>query len=149
MDEVNILLLVEDDDNDILFTQRKLAKSAVPINDFVVAKTLAEAKEIISHKHIDIVLLDLNLPDSKSLDTLRSILEIYKGIVIVLTSIDDEQIGLQAIHEGADEYLTKNQITDVLLARAIRYSVERRRLRERTKKIRQDIHKLDSMLKGE
>jgi DNA-binding response OmpR family regulator len=149
MDEVNILLLVEDDDNDILFTQRKLAKSAVPINDFLVAKTLAEATNIINTKHIDIILLDLNLPDSKSLDTLRSILNIYKGIVIVLTSIDDEAVGLKAIHEGADEYLTKNQLTDILLARAIRYSIERRRLRERTQKIRQDIHKLDSMLKSE
>jgi response regulator RpfG family c-di-GMP phosphodiesterase len=58
--EINILLLVEDSDDDIIITQRKLYKSEIKINEFIVAKTLTEGISIVKNKNVDVVLLDLN-----------------------------------------------------------------------------------------
>ncbi|MBD2437436.1 HAMP domain-containing sensor histidine kinase [Nostoc sp. FACHB-110] len=74
----------------------------------------------------DLVLLDLGLPDSLGLETLKEYRAAVTDIpVVVLTGMDDEELAMQALAEGAQDYLVKDQITVQRLVRAIRYAIER------------------------
>ncbi|HXF93673.1 MAG TPA: PAS domain S-box protein, partial [Nitrospiraceae bacterium] len=74
----------------------------------------------------DVVLLDLSLPDSQGLETLTRVHAAANGVpIVVLTSLEDEALGLQLIRAGAQDYLVKGQVTGPLLRRALRYAVER------------------------
>lgn len=148
METINLLLLVEDDENDIIITKRKLNRANLPINELLVTKTLAETKSLLNTHKVDIILLDLNLPDSRGLDTVDSVRAFYNGIIIVLTSIDDELSGINAIRRGADEYLVKSHITDETLKKAIYFSLERQRRWARVSHVEQTIKKLEKAVVG-
>ena len=79
---------------------------------------------------VDIVLLDLWLPDSEGLDTLRRALTASEElpIIVVLTGTDDEELAVKAIRAGAQDYLVKGQIDGSLLTRIIRYAMERHQI---------------------
>lgn len=139
---VRCLLLVEDSDDDILITQRKLFKSHLKVNEFVVAKSVNDAKQILTNKPVDVVLLDLNMPETRGLDTLDEIRKVYSGVVVVVTSIDDELIGIQAIRHTADDYVVKNNLTEDLLTRSVIYARERRKLKEHMDAIQQKMELL-------
>ncbi len=82
----------------------------------------------LSKGHCDVVLLDLSLPDSVGLDSVRKLQAIAPDIpVIVLTGSDDRNLALQAVAVGAQDYLVKGQISAPLLERAIRYAIERKK----------------------
>lgn len=94
----------------------------------------------------DLVLLDLGLPDSVGLDTLKEYRAAVSDIpVVVLTGLDDEELAMQALAEGAQDYLVKDQITIQRLVRAIRYAIEReeilKKLRESEEISRQALIK--------
>ncbi|MBD2498725.1 ATP-binding protein [Nostoc sp. FACHB-280] len=94
----------------------------------------------------DVVLLDLGLPDSFGLDTLKTYRAAVPDVpVVVLTGLDDEELAMQALAEGAQDYLVKDQITIQRLIRAIRYAIEReeilRKLRESEEISRQALAK--------
>ncbi|MEH1802617.1 MAG: hybrid sensor histidine kinase/response regulator [Nostoc sp.] len=91
------------------------------------ASTL-DNSQIVSRRQrrFDLVLLDLSLPDSIGLDTLKGFRTAVPDIpVVVLTGLDDEDLALQALAEGAQDYLVKDQMTIQRLVRAIRYAIER------------------------
>ncbi|MEH2055622.1 MAG: ATP-binding protein [Nostoc sp.] len=97
-------------------------------------------------RRFDLVLLDLSLPDSIGLDTLKEFQAAVPDIpVVVLTGLDDEDLALQALAEGAQDYLVKDQITIQRLVRAIRYAIERseilNQLRESEERTRQALAK--------
>jgi two-component system cell cycle response regulator len=142
--EINILLLVEDSDDDIIITQRKLFKSSLKIGEFLVAKSLTEGIEIVHKKPVDIVLLDLNLPESTGLNTVDLFRKQYDGIIIVCTSLEDELIGIEAIRKGADDYLVKTAITASTLSRAVLYAKERRKVKKHTQSIMEKMALLDN-----
>ncbi len=74
----------------------------------------------------DVILLDLNLPDSTGLNTLLVLVEHAPAFpIVVLTAIDDEKIGLEAVKRGAQDYLIKGEVTKELLARSLAYAIER------------------------
>jgi len=84
-----------------------------------------EGNEVSTVK-FDLVLLDLGLPDSVGLETLKEYRTAVPDIpVVVLTGFDDEELAMQALAEGAQDYLVKDQITIQQLVRAIRYAIER------------------------
>lgn len=141
-----LLLLVEDDENDIIITKRKIAKSSIKLKDLVVVNTLAEGKAIVATTQFDVVLLDLNLPDSSGLNTLEEMRKVYDGILIVLTSIDDEMVGVEAIKSGADDYLVKTNLNEKILSGAIYYSIERRKRWSRASSVTSQIETLDNMI---
>lgn len=146
LEPINILLLVEDDDNDIIITKRKIARSNVQVNQLLITKTFEETKTLLTGGiNVDVVLLDLNLPDSSGLDTLDKVRTIYSGTLIVLTSIDDELIGIEAIRKGADEYLIKSQITEKMLTHSIYHAIVRHKRWENVKKTQQTLEKLDEI----
>ena len=83
----------------------------------------------------DIILLDLGLPDSFGLETLKK-LQVFKVVppVVVMTGLDDEDTALAALREGAQDYLVKNRLTSEKIFRSIKYSIERKQLPESSKK---------------
>jgi len=84
--------------------------------------------EYLSRDRFDVVLLDLSLPDSFGLDTLRKLQAIAPDIpVVVLTGADDRALSLQAMATGAQDYLVKDRISAQLLERSIRYAIERKK----------------------
>ena len=84
--------------------------------------------ERLSLGGIDAVILDLNLPDSRGLDTFERLQEQHPGVpILILTALEDESLADEAIRLGAQDYLVKGQFDTGLLVRAIRYSIERKR----------------------
>ncbi|MGQ0632624.1 MAG: response regulator [Sporichthyaceae bacterium] len=123
------VVLIEDDDGDAFLVQEYLSEAAGGV-ELRWAKTIAAARELIS-PDTDCVLLDLGLPDAVGFSGLDAILErCPRAAVIVLTGLVDEERGLAAVGRGAQEYLQKGQIEPQLLARAIRYAVERKRAQD-------------------
>lgn len=86
----------------------------------------------------DVVLLDLSLPDSEGLETLTKTHTSAPEIpIIVLTGLDDEAVGFEAVRKGAQDYLIKGEVTTALLSRAIWYAVERNRLMDQLEEARE------------
>ena len=126
------VLLVEDDVVDCRQVKLLLVKAADEVRFHVdTAGTLREATECLRNDHYGVVLLDLGLPDSSGLDTIREAHEASPNVpIVVLTGLDDEDVGVQAIRRGAEDYLVKGPSLQHALARTIRHAIERRRIRE-------------------
>ncbi len=119
------ILLVEDSPTDVLLTEEALSEAS----QFRLrsSERLAEALRLLSEAHFDVVLLDLGLPDSQGIDTLRRLRDKHRKVaVVVLTGKDDEELALRALQEGAEDYLVKGQADASQLRRSIRYALERR-----------------------
>lgn len=120
---VKILLVEDSVDNAELFKEYLKASGEFdPVHVF----RLSDAFESLSQGDVELVLLDLNLPDSSGLDTLRKVHAKVPGIpIIVLTVHSGEAMITEAIREGAQDFLVKTEIAPNLLIRSIRYSIER------------------------
>jgi len=125
------VLLIEDQPDDAALILRRLARQTeFPVTTKHVS-TLAAALGVLGGQQVDIVLLDLSLEDSQGLPTVRSILRTAPASsVIVLSGCDDMEIARQAVHEGAQDFLLKVSWDKDLLARAIRYAIERNRQKQ-------------------
>jgi CheY-like chemotaxis protein len=119
------VLLVEDDEGDAVLVQELLADASAPV-DLVWARSLSEVEQLWSPK-IECVVLDLQLPDSSGLDGLRWLLQRGAIAVVVLTGLDDEQQGAEAVGAGAQDYVVKGQLDGRSLERVIHYAVQRHR----------------------
>ena len=128
-DTMTAVLLVEDNPGDVRLVRELFRGAGVRSIRLECTGSLAEAMLRLGRGGVDVALVDLGLPDSQGLNTCRRIREIADSaaVVIVLTGNQDEEIGLAAIREGADDYLIKGQINGTLLVRSIRYAMERRR----------------------
>ncbi|MGK5680683.1 PP2C family protein-serine/threonine phosphatase [Actinoplanes sp. URMC 104] len=129
------VLLVEDDEGDAFLVRELLHEAEAPF-DLRVATSLREARGLLHG--INCVLLDLGLPDAEGIDGLRKLLAVAgSAAVCVLTGRSDEHLGVAAVAEGAQDYLVKGQVDGVLLTRALRYAVERKRADENAQRLRE------------
>jgi diguanylate cyclase (GGDEF)-like protein len=123
------ILLVEDVPIIVKIVERMLMNSSRCTYQLESRATLAEALVALRAQDFDTVLLDLNLPDSSELLTLARVLEVARGVpVVVLTATDDDEVGLKAAQAGAQDYLVKGRCSASALDRSIVYSIERHRL---------------------
>ncbi|MBF0479128.1 MAG: response regulator [Candidatus Omnitrophica bacterium] len=121
------VLVVEDNPADFRLVSEMLTESVSPFFTIFHANLVDEAIKILRKDKFDIILLDINLPDSRGLEGLEKITLQEQGIpIIVLTGLNDQDVGLQAIQRQASDYLIKGEINRNLLVRSILYSVERR-----------------------
>lgn len=123
------VLLVEDMIMIAKINEQMLKKS--PTTRYAVTHKVDLAGTVAALKadEFDVVLLDLNLPDSRELDTLARVVEVAPETpVIVLTASNDDEVGLQAVKVGAQDFLLKGDFNYLTLDRAIMYSIERHRL---------------------
>jgi len=120
------ILLVEDNPGDAELIAELLAESPVYPYQIKAVSTLGEAREWLNDQTFDIVLLDLNLSDSRGLETLQDLKKAAPLMpVVVMTGLDDEETGIATVHEGAQDYLVKGQFDSITLRRVIRYAIER------------------------
>lgn len=145
------VLLVEDADADaVLVTELLTARARGDISVERVSRS-AEAVNRLETEKFDAILLDLSLPDSQGLETLRRIVRtLPTAPIIILSGLADEDMAAMAVRDGAQDYLIKGRIDGVGLARSMRYAVERRsierRLREREEHFRALVeHSYDSI----
>ena len=118
---------IEDNPDDILLVQALL--SEVPGHNLKLHEhtTLSSALEAASRITPDAALLDLNLPDSRGLQTFQRLSDGHPDLpVVILTVTDLEDVAMQAVRSGAQDYLVKRQLTGPLLVRALRYAIERK-----------------------
>ncbi|MEW5728657.1 MAG: PAS domain S-box protein, partial [Pseudomonadota bacterium] len=123
------VLVVEDNPGDARIVEIYLMDD--PARPFRVVKAgrLADAVQVLRSEHVDVVLLDLSLPDSFGLDTLARVKAARPVVpVVVLTGTNDEVLALEALRQGAQDYLVKGQGDGDLVRRAVRYAIERSRV---------------------
>jgi DNA-binding response OmpR family regulator len=139
------VLLIEDNPGDTRLIREMIADTRTTDFNLVSANTLKAARQMLPGHDIDVILLDLSLPDSRGLDTFNAIREcLPEAPIVVLTALDDEDTAIEALHKGAQDYLVKGQVDGELLSRSLRYAVERQRLlseldsaRERQEQLRE------------
>ena len=125
------ILLVEDNPADIFLVKKMLQATSLHINSLYTTDKVIEAREALKSLHFNVALLDLSLPDSFGLETFLEIKSYVKGIpVIILTGLNDASIAIEALKQGAQDYLVKGEFTSDLLFRAIQYSLERKKVEE-------------------
>ena len=111
-----------------------LRENGAYLANLVIAQTMSEAVAMLSKHPVDIILLDLGLPDAEGLAAIRRARAAAPTVpLVVLTGMDDEALAAQSLQEGAQDYLIKGQIETRGLLRALRYATERKRL-ERLKR---------------
>lgn len=129
------ILLVEDNPGDAFLVKFYLEESVFKNAQFIHTEFLDSALDILSKNKIDVVLLDLNLPDSKGVETVQQILDHSGAVVIVLTGLADNELGVQTVKLGAQDFLVKGQFDGKVLTSSIRYAFERAQLKQRVREL--------------
>lgn len=125
MDTALQILVIEDSPTDRKLVDLHLRKSDLPC-ELQFAETLSEASSSLASELSDVVLMDLNLPDSVGLDTFLALHSQFPAIpIVVLSGQSDDEISAGAMRHGAQDYLPKAEFSSNTLARSIRYAVER------------------------
>jgi PAS domain S-box-containing protein len=123
-----VILTVEDNPSDLFLLEHMLHSSGLEIRQLYSTDTIGEAYRLLREREIHLVLLDLSLPDSWGIHSFQRLKEVVQRIpVIILTGLSDMTVALEAIKEGAQDYLVKSELTEGLLAKTIQYSLERKR----------------------
>jgi signal transduction histidine kinase len=122
------VLLIEDNPGDADLVRLRLVEAQSDI-EVSCADRLSIGLESLTVSRPAVVLLDLNLPDSRGAETYRSVLRKAPGVpVLVLSGLDDEALAVKAVHQGVQDYLVKGNFDSKQLARAMRYAIERQAL---------------------
>src|SRR5579872_6454883 len=120
------ILLIEDNAGDARLIQEQLKEVSEITYTLDCVAQLQEGLDYLAHHAVDIILSDLSLPDSPGLETFRRLeTEVSTVPVIVLTGFDNKSVALQAVRDGAQDYLIKGQVEGKTLSRLILYAIER------------------------
>ena len=135
------ILLIEDNSGDRRLISEMLAEASNVTFDVKYADRLQAATEYLDQNRVEVILLDLGLPDSQGLETLKRVYtQVSELPIVVLTGLNDEMIGIQAVNEGAQDYLIKGQVDTHLLRRTIRYAIERKQAEERERRLQLQLN---------
>ncbi len=137
------VLLFEDNPGDVRLIREMLSEAMDVIPKIECVNRLNTGLKRLSSGGIDLILLDLGLPDSQGLDTFVNVHTHAPEVpIVVLTGLDDEELGLKAVQMGAQDYLIKGQVMGNILVRTVRYAIERKRIEEELKKHRDHLEEL-------
>jgi PAS domain S-box-containing protein len=147
------ILLVEDNPVDVLVIRDELSRLSGNSYMLFTAGSLAEAQAILERESIDVVLLDLVLPDGSGLETFFALQLTAPDVpVVVMSGLDDESVAVEAVREGAQDYLVKGKCDGLALSRSITYAIERQqlivRLRNAEKSLRQSEERFRAIFEG-
>lgn len=123
------LLLIEDNPVDINVFQQMLKYSGIDISKFEIAETLEAGIKCCEDFNPDLIFLDLTLSDSIGIKTFHRVKHIAGSTpIVIITGNEDERMALEALRDGAQDYLLKSEISPVTISRSILYSIERKRI---------------------
>src|SRR4028118_125741 len=141
------ILLVEDNPADADLLQEILSDANETQWSLVHVEKLKEALHTLRENHFDVVLLDLSLPDKQGLCTVTQTYEAAPDLpIVVLTGLNDKFIALEALRQGAQDYLVKGKIDSNLLFRAIRHAIERAQTLKRLRQSEEQLQRLNEEL---
>ena len=141
------LLLVEDNPGDALLFQGMLDGQYPGQYTIVTTGTLCDARAIIFGQVFDAILLDLSLPDAQGLDTVDRLVEAAPDLpIVVLTGLADEEIAMEAVRRGAQDYLFKGQTDVRTVRRVIQYAIDRKRIEEELRAQRSELERKNEEL---
>ena len=130
------ILLVEDNAGDARLLREALVEAEGFAHAVVHVERLAHALAALEAQPVDVILLDLTLPDASELDGLRRVHAGYPAVpIVVLTGLSDEVRATEAVQSGAQDYLVKGEVDARLITKSIRYAVERARIEEVSRQI--------------
>lgn len=133
------VLLFEDNPADARLIKEYLAEELGTKAELECVSRLAQGQQRIAAGDIDVILLDLFLPDSRGLDTFATVHAGAPGVpIILLTGFNDEVMAVQAVRQGAQDYLVKGRVDGALLGRAIRYAIEREQSSKALRRAKQE-----------
>lgn len=125
------LLIVEDNQGDYDLLREYIDASTLSVQKILYAKRISEVPILIDGNTIDIVLLDLSLPDSTGVDSVITINRLLnKTPIVVLSGATGIKIAMEAISSGAQDFLVKGEFDEKLLSKTLQYSIERKRILE-------------------
>src|SRR6202790_5527535 len=128
---IKVLLLVEDNQGDARLLQEMLNEPSLNGTEVAHVTTMSDAESHLGNHVVDIIVLDLGLPDAQGLEAVRGTHAAAPRLpLVVLTALDDESLAARALQEGAQDYLIKGQIEPRGLLRALRYAIERKNMEE-------------------
>lgn len=148
MDKIAILI-IEDDEADYYLLCQILQDGGgmQPRFEVIRARSLHDACSLLADGTYEVVLTDLGLPDSQGLETFRRLhAEAPQTPLIVFSGLNDEDVALEAVREGAQDYLVKGEISYIVLIKAIRYAIERQRLKIELEQSLKEIKTLRGIL---
>ncbi|HOJ04524.1 MAG TPA: PAS domain S-box protein [Bacteroidota bacterium] len=136
------LLLIEDDADSAQLTSATIMADQRHTWSITIAGTLAEGLAALSASRFDAVLMDLNLPDSRGLDSFLTVAAQASNVpVIIQSAVHDEAIALEAVRTGAQDYLLKDSASRGHLLRSLLYAVERFRLLQELEAARGEVER--------
>jgi signal transduction histidine kinase len=124
-------LLIEDNPGDVRLIREMLREAGAgqAVLELRHADRLSAGLDQLSAGGVDVVLLDLSLPDSQGMDTYATVHRTAPAIpIVVLSGTDDENVAVRAVQEGAQDYLVKGRVDGAAILRSTRYAIERQRL---------------------
>lgn len=126
------LLLIEDNPGDVRLVKEVLAIEGAGRFAVSVVDSLENAMALLERERVEVILLDLQLPDGAGLDSLLKIHAIAPGVpIVVLSNSADEQLAVQSVQRGAQDFLVKDHVNAHTLLRSLRYAIERKLMEER------------------
>ena len=126
-----VLLLVEDNPGDARLFREMLEEQGSHDIELAHVERMCDAEQHLANHKVDIILLDLGLPDEQGLKAIRRARAAAPTVpLVVLTGLDDGALAVQALQQGAQDYLIKGQIETRGLLRALRYAIERKAMEE-------------------
>lgn len=152
------ILVVEDNPGDLRLIEEMLRETDGILQRFDSGERFADGTKLhheetlasgiarTTEVDVDVILLDLGLPDSTGLPTLTTVLDATEFVpIVVLTGLSDGEIGIKAIQQGAQDYLVKGQVTSDLLVRSIHYALERNRQERERARRREQLEALNRL----
>jgi diguanylate cyclase (GGDEF)-like protein/PAS domain S-box-containing protein len=128
---IKVLLLVEDNPGDARLLREMFREQSSHHTELTQVGTMGDAEKHLADAAVDIILLDLGLPDAQGLESIRRARAVAPHVpLVVMTTLDDESMAAQALQAGVQDYLIKGQIDARGLLRALRHAVERKSMQE-------------------
>jgi len=129
------VLLIEDNPGDVRLIEEMISEVSGTTFDPECVDRLSSGLERLAVGGIDLILLDLGLPDSSGLETFIRVYEQSPQVpIIVLSGLDDKALAVDSVRRGAQDYIIKGQVDSNLLGRAMHYAIERKKAEEQIKK---------------
>lgn len=126
------VLVVEDNPADARLVYELLLETGVRRFETQFADRLGLALHRLQRESFDALLLDLSLPDAQGIESIAAVQAVASDLpILILTGLNDEDVALEAVSNGAQDYLVKGQSNTALLTRALRYAIERKRTEQR------------------
>ncbi|MBE8999250.1 MULTISPECIES: hybrid sensor histidine kinase/response regulator [unclassified Nostoc] len=134
------ILLIEDNLASARLLQEFLTQAQSQEFTLVHVTRLGEALQELNQCNYDVILLDLTLPDSQGLSSLPPLIGQAPSIpIVVLTNTNDEELAIEAVRQGAQDYLVKRQVNVDVLVRSLRYAIERKQVLESLRTVNETL----------